>query len=248
MTDFQEDDKLLVRHVLDLCSQRERSYSPRFSAFLDERSLGICESALRSAKEQYITDGGYPDAKRRVIVLLPDGMEDYTAPFSPVVFNYREQDAPTHRDFLGSLMSLEIKRELLGDILVGKTRTVVFVSNRVLPLIENITKIGRVGVNVSFDFCEEDIPEQKFEEIHSTVASLRLDAIVSTAFRISREKSQDLIKAKGVLLNHAETFDISKKIDEGDSFSIRGFGKACLSEIGGQSKKDRIFITIKKYI
>ncbi len=248
MTDYQEDDKLLVRHILDLCEQCERSFSPRFSAFMDERSLGICEAALRSAKEPCITDGGYSDAVRRVIALLPDGMDEYTPPFTAVVFNYRRQDAPTHRDFLGSLMSLEIKRELIGDILVGETRTVVFISNRALPLIKDITKIGRVGVRISFDFCKEDIPEQKFEEITSTVASLRLDAVISTAFRISREKAQELIRAKGVLLNHIETFDVSKKVDEGDSFSIRGFGKACLSEIGGQSKKDRIFITIKKYI
>ncbi len=243
-----DDDRILVRHILDLCAQRERSYSARFSAFMDERSLGICEAALRSAKEPYITDGGYTGAVRRIIALLPYDADHYTMPYTAVVFNYREADKPTHRDFLGSLMSLEIKRELIGDILVGDKRTVVFVMNTALPLVKDITKIGRTGVRVSFDFCESDIPEQKFEEIHSTVASLRLDAVISTAFRISREKAQELIKAKGVLINHEETFDVSSKVCEGDNFSIRGFGKACLSEIGGQSKKDRSFITIKKYI
>ncbi len=248
LSNLSDDDRLLVRHILDLSAQRERSYSPRFSQFMDERSLGICEQALRAEKQSYITDGGYHDAQRRIICLLPDAEEYYASPFTPVVFNYREADKPTHRDFLGSLMSLEIKRDMIGDILVGDKRTVVFIINTVLPLINEITKIGKVGVSVSFDFCDGDIPEQQFDEIRSTVASLRLDAVVSTAFRISREKAQELIKAKGVLINHAETFDVSRRVEEGDSFSIRGFGKAMLSEVGGQSKKDRIFITIKKFL
>ena len=144
-------------------------------------------------------------------------------------------------------MALEIKREMIGDILVGKSRTVVFAMNAVLPLIEDMTKIGRTGVKISYDFCSEDIPAQECEKIDATVKSLRLDSVLSAAVKLSREKTQELIRSKGAVLNHVTTFEPNEKMDEGDVFSVRGIGKFRLEEVGGMSKKERIFITIQKY-
>lgn len=246
---FNDDDKILVRHILDLARQSELSQRPRFSAFLDERQAALCESALqREHIDFYSLCGGYDGAMRSCICFDPCGYGiDDALPFKAVVFNYRAADNPSHRDFLGSLMALEIKREMIGDILVGDERTTVFVYNTALPLVNEMTKIGKVGVSISFDFCEDDIPPQQFDEITSTVASLRLDAVLSVALRISREKVSELIKAKGVLLNRVMTYNTSAKVDEGDTFSVRGLGKFELAQIGGNSKKDRIFITIKKF-
>lgn len=154
-----------------------------------------------------------------------------------MVFNYREADKPSHRDFLGAVMSLEIKREMIGDILVGGKRTVIFVLNTVAPLVEEISRVGRCGVRVTRDFCIEDIPQRQFDEISATVSSLRLDAVLSAALRLSREKTQELIKSKGVTLNHVITYEPSEKMSESDVFSVKGAGKFELSRIGGLSKK-----------
>ncbi len=247
---LNDDDKILVRHILDLARQSEASQRPRFSAFLDERQAALCESYLKHEHINFFEFyGGYDNAIRTCIGFDPGGygVED-ALPFTPVVFNYRSVDSPTHRDFLGSIMALEIKRELIGDILVGKNRTVVFVYDTALKLVSEMTKIGKIGVNISFDFdVNTDVPEQQFEEITSTVASLRLDAVLSLAMRISREKASELIKAKGVLLNRVQTYNVSTKLEEGDTFSVKGFGKFLLDNIGGNSKKDRIFITVKKF-
>lgn len=243
-----DEDKLLVRHILDLAYQSQRCGYARFSAFLDERQLALCESALIGEHiDSFVSVGGYDDASRRMLAFLPyDGCE-FEAPLKAVVFNYREQDRPSHRDFLGSLMALEIKRELIGDILVGDKRTVVFVHNTALPLVSNMAKIGKCGVKITYDFDLSDIPEPEFEEIKSTVASIRLDAVLALSLRTSREKAQDIIKAKGVTLNRVMTYNPSERLDKGDTFSVRGLGKFILLDIGGQSKKDRIFITIKKF-
>lgn len=246
---FNDDDRILVRHILDLARQSKLSQRPRFSAFLDERQTALCESALKSERiDFYSVFGGYKGAMRNCICFDPCGYGiDDALPFTAVVFNFRSQDKPSHRDFLGSIMALEIKREMIGDILVGEDRAVVFVYNTCLSLVSEMTKVGKVGVSISFDFSDDDIPPLQFDEIKSTVASLRLDSILSTALRVSREKSAELIKTKGVLLNRVMTFNTSAGVDEGDTFSVRGFGKFMLYEIGGNSKKDRIFITIKKY-
>ncbi len=242
------EDKLLVRHILDIAKRSEQSYRTLYSTFLDDRQLSVCEAALKSAwGGVFCTLGGYPYAERRIIAFSDEDAALSGVPFSAVVFNYPEGAGLSHRDFLGSLMSLGIKRELLGDILVGKSRAAVFVIDTALPLVKEITKVGSCGVKVTEDFSEKDIPPQEYDEIHSTVASLRLDAVISSGFRLSREKAAELIRTKGVMHNRVETFSPSDKASEGDRFSARGFGKIELSEVGGQSRKDRIFITIRKF-
>ncbi len=245
LSSITDEERVLTRHLVDLAKQSEASGRARFSCFLDERQQILCGAELsKEGYENYEFIGGYEGAVRRAAVF--HGFGD-AIPFTPVVFNYREADKPTHRDFLGSLMALDIKREMVGDILVSDGRCVVFVMNSVLSVVSGVSKIGKFGVKISYDFSEDDIPQQEFEKITATVQSLRLDSVLSNAIRISREKAQELIKAKGVVLNHVEVYDSSLKIEEGDIFSVKGFGKFVLKEIGGFSKKDRIFITIDKF-
>lgn len=245
LSSITEEEKLLIRHIIDLANQSAASGRSRSSAFLDERQLLISRAALENeGYSDYRIIGGYEGAARCVIRFNGYG-ED--APLSVVIFNYREADKPTHRDFLGALMSLNIKREMIGDILVSNRRTAVFVMNQVKALVSEIDKVGKVGVKVTYDFCENDIPEQQFETIQATVQSLRLDSCLSSALKMSRGKVQELIKVKGVALNHTDVFDPGARVAEGDVFSVRGMGKYVLRKIGGLSKKDRIFITIDRF-
>lgn len=245
---LNDEDKLLVRHIIDIAKRSEQSFRPLCSNFLDDRQLAMCEAALKSEwRGKFFTAGGYEDAERRVIIFGTDDPSEAFLPFEAVVFNYPEDSGLTHRDFLGSLMALGIKRELLGDILVSKKRTAVFVINSALLLVREMTKVGKCTVRTSDDFCDNDIPAQEYDEIRSTVASLRLDAVISAGLRLSREKTAELIRSKGIMHNRVMTFSPSDKVYEGDRFSIRGFGKLELSEVGGQSKKDRIFITVRKF-
>ncbi|MCD8005616.1 MAG: YlmH/Sll1252 family protein [Oscillospiraceae bacterium] len=247
---ISDDERILLRHIVDLGQNSQLSGRSRYSCFLDERQLALCTISL----EQHLSEGGdipeyellggYDKAERRVIVFSGYG---YTVPFSPVVFRGRDVGKLSHRDFLGTLMSLDIKREMIGDILVGEKQTVVFVMNSVLPVVEEITKVGGVGVTIDHDFHESYVPEKKFEIINATVKSLRIDAVLSDAISVSREKAQAFIRSEGVLLNHLMTFDPSERVNEGDVFSLRGRGKFMLNRVGGMSKKDRIFITIHKY-
>ncbi|MCD7785166.1 MAG: YlmH/Sll1252 family protein [Oscillospiraceae bacterium] len=247
LSSVSDDERILIRHIIDLGRSSQASGHSRFSCFLDERQLSLCNLSLEQYAD-YLSDyeliGGYDEAERRVIVFSGYG---YVVPFSPVVFSGRDIDNLTHRDFLGTLMAQNIKREMIGDILVGEKRTVAFVMNSVLPIVEEISKVGGVGVNITYDFSESDIPEKKFDVINATVKSLRIDAILADAIGLSREKAQALIRSQGVQLNHLMIFDPSEKVNEGDVFSLRGKGKFMLYRVGGMSKKDRIFITIYKY-
>ena len=244
-----EEDRLLVRHILDIAKRSEQSYRPLYSTFLDDRQLAICEAALKSEwGGRFDSFGGYPSAERKVLAFGDGDSLLSCIPFSAAVFNYRVGSNLCHRDFLGSLMALGIKRELFGDILVGKTRTAVFVMNTALGPVKEMTRVGKCGVWVTEDFSDADIPVQEFDEIKTTVASLRLDSVVSDGLRISREKAAELIRTKGVLHNRVMTYSPDDRVEEGDRISARGFGKFELYEVGTQSKKGRIFITLHKFI
>lgn len=239
LSSITDEERVLTRHLVDLAKQSEISGRARFSCFLDERQRILCEAQLsKEGYENYEFVGGYEGAVRKAAVFHGFGEQ---LPFTPVVFNYRKADKPTHRDFLGSLMALNIKRDMVGDILVSDGRCVVFVMNSVLSVVSGVSKIGKYGVKISYDFSEDDIPHQEFEKITATVQSLRLDSVLSNAIRTSREKAQELIRVKGVVLNHVEVYDPSLKIEKGDVFSVKGFGKFVLSEIGGFSKKRQNF-------
>ena len=149
--------------------------------------------------------------------------------------------------FLGALLALEIKRELLGDILVAEDYAVVFCHETARELVFRMNKIGSVGVSAELGVTRP-IPEVKTKRIEAAVSSLRLDCIVSAAANISRERSASLIKSGQVNADFFPCLNLSREISAGTVISVRGSGRYRLSEISGETKKGRIRVVIEKYI
>jgi RNA-binding protein YlmH len=166
-----------------------------------------------------------------------------------VTFVYRKEDKLTHRDILGSLMAQQMKREVVGDIVAEEGIAQTFLTDVAAKLITgSVSKIGRVGVKTETGRPFELENAQKFQDISGTVASLRLDCIVSLAAKLSREKAAALIRTDKVDVNHLTADSLSHELKEGDILSIRGCGRFILSGINGETKKGRIHIILKKYI
>ncbi|NLZ45504.1 MAG: RNA-binding protein [Clostridiales bacterium] len=246
------EDKILLRSVEDKINQSQKYFKPKFTFFLDERQCWLVKSVLdKSNFKDYFIYGGFDNAKRNMLAIAP--LYSYVDfPVFPIVtlnFTFRKIDVLTHRDFLGSLMSLNIERKTIGDIIVGDGSAFVFACETVAETIyTNIKKIGKIGVEIFSDKPLDILVKQEFEEIKGTVASLRLDNIVSLALNISREKSALLVKNKGVAVNFETLYSVNHIMNENDTFSIKGFGKFVLSTVNGVSKKGRIHITIFKFI
>lgn len=196
--------------------------------------------------------GGYDGAARVICGFVEDTYASELAPSDvfpivPLTFTYRERDVLSHRDFLGALLSLEIKRELVGDILTAEGYTVVFVHETAADLVSALDKIGKVGVR-----CERGItkplPAQQTKRIDTTVSSLRLDCIVSAAVNTSRERSASLIKSGMVNADFSPCLNVSAELKENTVISVRGHGRYRLSEISGETRKGRIRVVIEKYI
>lgn len=247
-----EQDSVFLARVEDSVNICRLRSIPKFIGFIDEHQVVLAKRQLDSMGfSNYCFRGGYDDAKRVFLCILPDYMsceEHDEYPVFCCYFRFRDCDKLSHRDFLGSLMALSIKRETIGDILVKDGEAVVFTTETVSRMIvSDITKIGRVGVRVTREFVTPFPFVQEFEISEGTVSSLRLDCVVAFITNLSREKSAALITAKNVSINHFECTDLSKNLCIGDTVSIRGYGRFVLNEIGSVTRKGRIKIIVKKY-
>lgn len=200
---------------------------PRTLGFLDERQQEIVRSCAAAAHwERYAFYGGCPDAERAYVGLFPGYMdlEDQSIyPIAPVTFTFRPQDTLTHRDFLGTFMSLGIKRETVGDILVEEGRCVAFFHDRLLPLLQDeVKKVGGTAVRLSTE-PPQTLPSRfQLEPVEGVVSSLRLDCVVALLTGKSRELSAQLIRTGRVTVNHSLSLSVSDTVEGGDRISDAG--------------------------
>jgi len=197
--------------------------------------------------------GGGADCERRVAFFLPDYLS--AAEFDPqeylTAFHIRCRFAsPGHRDVLGSLLGLGLARWSIGDIYnQGEDAWFFCLSSVAGYIAADLTKIGRNGAQVQeIPLNQVPVPKRVREELVFTVNGLRLDAILAGTFKLSRTQAAEVIEAGAVSLNYTICEKPAAPVEPGDVFSLRGYGKACLKEIGGKSKKDRTHITVEQYV
>lgn len=248
------DDRVLLAKVWDKVSAGIQKNIPASTCFLSLRELDMTNYLFGQAEGLYAF-GGYPDAERKMLVYLPDYLEESSLyeSDSPVVClraSFYEGDTPTHRDFLGALMGAGIARETVGDICVGKGSCDFFVTKEIAPyIVQNFSSAGRTKLQLQrIPLTGAAIPEPETKEIRDTVSSLRLDSIISSGFRVSRNAAVGYISAGKVAIDGLPCEKPDKVIAEGVKISVRGLGKIQLINIGGQTKKGRTSITINRYI
>ena len=245
-----DGERLFVRRVKELAGAAQCSGVPRQTAFLSDRQQVLACAALSAAGcTDYHFDGGYPEAERKILCLHGDADKSGAPRFGCLFLEAMgEHDALTHRDYLGALLSLGIKRECLGDILTSGSGAYVFLLDTARPLVrEELCRVGRCTVRVRETQAEE-LPQQIQRPLHKvSIASLRLDALLAAMLHISRADAAGLVKSGAVEINHVPTASIHAEVYENDTFSIRGYGKYHLSEIGAQSRKGRIFVSYYEY-
>lgn len=256
------ESELLTAHLSDKLALCRKNDMLVFSRFLDftERSEAARFCASRKASSVFY--GGYDDAERTLCVFLPDF---FSADMFPSYFYENPDDCPvcavrcecaagspplSHRDYLGSLLALGIKRTSVGDILVSDRSADIFVLPPLVPLIlQDYSRAGRVPVKVS-QISPRDIvlPEARVEHLRDTVASPRLDAVISAVFSLSRSKAEEAVLGGIVFVNDVRIIKPDLKISDGDKLVLRGSGKVKITSSGELSKKVRTVILFDKYL
>ena len=248
------EDRLLLAKLWDKINSGMRKNIPANTCFLSPRELEMAKFLFGQAEGLH-TFGGYNDAERKMLVYLPDYLEeDYLsgedAPLVCLRATFYEGDTPNHRDFLGALMGAGIARETLGDICVGKGSCDFFVTAEIAPYVEqNFFSAGRTKLRLSpIPLDQVDVPEPETKEIRDTLASLRLDSVIAAGFRVGRSAAADYVTAGKVAIDGLPCEKPDKAVTEGVKISVRGLGKIRLKTVGGETKKGRISVLIDRYI
>lgn len=245
---------MLLAKVWDKINAGLRRNIPGNTCFLSPRELEMTRY-LFGDLEGLHTFGGYDGAERQMLIYLPEyldesAMYDEDSPLVCLRAKFYEGDSPSHRDFLGALMGAGIARDTVGDICVGNDSCDFFVTAEIAPyILQNFVSAGRVKVTLTrISLLDVLVPEPEVKQIKDTLASLRLDSVISSGFRIGRSLASQYISAGKAAINGLPCEKPDKLVSEGDKISLRGMGKILLRSVGGQTKKGRISVVIDRYI
>ena len=169
-------------------------------------------------------------------------------PIAALELTWPHQTAPGHRDVLGSVMGLGISRPCVGDIVVEDSRAYVFLEASLAQhAADALTSAGRVHLRVRLLDAWPDVAPPEGTELRDTVSSLRLDAVVSGGFGLSRAAAAELIAAGRVKLRHVPAVRPDARVGEGDAISARGYGRLVVTEVGQPNRKGRLPVRLIRY-
>lgn len=250
MSEFDSD--LLEARISDLIFRTEKTYCSNFAGFFDEGGISKSQRVIERSGTDCFTYfwGGFEDSERKMLGVFASeaDLDCGEFPLTALTFRYKKDYKLTHRDFLGALMSLGLKRDAIGDILIDEGRCVVFVRSEIADYVKDqIETVGRVGVRIT-DGTDGDLPKNvTFEEISGTIASERLDCIVAALVGKSREKAVAMIKSGAVKVSGIECMNVSQRVSENKIISVKGYGKFVVDRLGPKTKKGRLSFKGRKY-
>jgi RNA-binding protein YlmH len=188
-------------------------------------------------------DGGYPDAEKKRAFLF---LEPYPAVICFQMHYDKRYLTITHQNILGTLMSLSITSDSIGDILPDQD--VFFVTAEIADEIErSFTAINRVPIQLESIDSSTIIRNQQYSYDERVVASLRLDLVVSKIAKISREEAQMRIQNEWVKINHVVQTKPTKTVSKNDILSIRKSGRYVIDDTEKKTKKNNIVLPFRKY-
>lgn len=245
------EDRLEMARVLDAAEQSLERTEPVWTDFFDPRLREMAMEILRQVPTvKSLAYGGYRGAERQRLVVVPSFY--LTESIEPALGFLRirpvKTEELTHRDVLGALIGLGLRREKLGDILVTPEEAQVIAGEEVVAAIQGqLNRVGNTAVDLeSMDPEELAVSPERIKEIRTTVSSLRLDAVAGLGYGVSRTRMAREIKSERLKLNWRPVRDPDHPVKVGDVLSMRGRGRVIVGEITGHSKKGRIGIILQR--
>ena len=245
---------MLQKRLIELSKIAYQRDIVTYSDFLNLNELNILHTTPKQDwYTRYETYGGYEFSERQMVAFLPDALcyeKSYpicALKIEPLQKKFAEK--LSHRDYLGSILSLGIDRCKIGDILVEDEYAILFVHQTLKNfLFEELTRIRHTSIMLSEIDADAVSYQPKFKEICGTVSSLRLDSLLSLAFASSRSKLVSYIENGKVFVNGKLITSNGFQIKENDIVSVRGLGRFQFKESINQTKKGRYYVKIYLYV
>lgn len=262
-----ENDSFLLGHIEDLINKTIKSNSITSTFFLSLSQQSLILKEFSSLMKKYgnkidlILDGGNKEENdRKILFIKPaninnEELNNYIFNTISLLYvepkNKKYSNKLTHRDFLGSLMNLGIKREVIGDIFLNSQNEnegiIYCLSSLKEEILNNLTKIKDTNVIIKEINLNNPPFKMNFEYISIYVSSLRLDNVIKEVFNLSRETSKEIITKENVFINGVNKISPSYMLKKDDRVSIKGKGKFIFLDETIINKKGRYHTKIKKY-
>jgi RNA-binding protein YlmH len=244
---FRKEEHAFVERSLDWIYRAGEQYRVVLTGFLDPREQAIVQMLLQAEYPtlQLKKDGGYTAAERCRIWLAPEYAKPDQDSFSLLFVSLESDGELAHRDVLGSLLGLGIKRSFIGDILPKPTGADVILAAEMRDYVwSSLTKVGRKAIIISEITSDQlSIEQEMGVKQQTTVSSLRLDTVIAAMCRLSRAKSADLIRLGRCKVNWQVIDQTDYQLEAGDVLSVRGYGRMRLEAVHGTTKKGRFPIS-----
>lgn len=259
--DINKDIEALFARLDDLI-KRAAHGEVGVSAFFSPKELYYARAFLQRRGSAFVEFGGYRDAERKRIYVLPDYMDgvreaeelaDFGAEIGICALEVRGSGfcKLSHRDFMGAVLGLGLERSVIGDIVLTDDDTaVILCDSTIAPFLEtSLESVGKDRVKVSKVALDGDFaPERRYAQINDTVASARLDCVVGALCSLSREKARQAVIDGAVEVDYETWERPDKDVTPVCLVSVRGFGKFRVLSLNDKTKKGRFRLEAQKFL
>lgn len=257
-----EEDRLLASKLLDKIEFVEKRNTVENTEFLDMRQRQLLEKLLRDIKvDNYVSYGGYKTAERTAIIIYPDKLEeifknnlfDYNTIFSVIKITLPNElkGMYSHRNYLGAVIKIGMRREKVGDIITSKDGAELIVLKEsekyIREGLQALTRFSKAEFE-TINLSDLKVEEPKTAIVKVIIPSMRIDSILSEIIRTSRAKALNVIKEERVFVNHELVFKGSKEVKENDIITVRGKGRFKVKGIVNNTRKGNLVLEVEKYI
>ena len=256
----RQEDKICLSQVLDKIEFAKTRERIEYTDFLDMYQISLVENFLRKISfENYQLFGGYAESERKILIAYPEKYNErmieknYNKMLKIVRIELpeEEQGKYSHRNYLGGIVKLGLKREKVGDILVSNDGADIIVVEDFAEILRkelpSLTRFENSKIAIE-EISNIRKKEVKIEEVSIIVPSLRLDNIVSDLARTSRSKAAQIISQERVFINGQNETKLSKQLKLNDVITIRGKGRFVIKEFAGTTRSGRTVVRIEKYL
>lgn len=261
LSDYKkQEDKILLAQIIDKIEFSKQREKLEYTDFLDMYQISLVKSFMKKIDfENYILYGGFENAERNVLIIYPEkyNISMIEKNYSKIIKVIRillsdeEKGKYSHRNYLGGIIKLGMKREKVGDILVSDDGADILVKEETAETLKQELGTLTRFENARFEIIKlEDLREQKIkvEELSIIVPSLRLDNFVSDLAKTSRNKAVQIIDSERVFINGQNETKASKQVKLGDNITIRGKGRFVVKEFSGTTRSGRTVVRVEKYV
>lgn len=252
MQHFRKDEQPFIETAIGWIREVENSYAPKLTDFLDPRERFIVESLTAGSELLMDCYGVFSESERMRVLLYPNYYIPEQKDYDVTIFSVKYASkfvTIEHKDVLGSLMSIGLKRPKFGDIHLQDEEVQFAVATELKDYIKsNFTSIGKAKVTVSEVENREDliVSSTTWIESMNIVSSMRVDTVLAALLSVSRQKAVSLIRGDKVRVNWTSITDPSIDLYESDILSSRGSGRFKVLAIEGRTRKDNIRLLIGK--